>query len=47
MYWKHKDMDIHFIQKDVHGSFRPSVSVILLETGKQEEVIMDILYISV
>ena len=40
-------MDLNFIQKDVHGSFKPSVTVILLETGKQAEVFMDTLYISV
>ena len=47
MYQKQKDIDLNFIQKDVHGSFKPSVTVILLETGKQEEVFMDTLYTSV
>ena len=40
-------MDSSFTQKDVHGSFKPSVTVIMLEAGKQEEVFMDTLYISV
>ena len=47
MYWKRKDMDYKSTQKDVSGSFKPSVTVILLEIGKQEEVFMDTLYISV
>ena len=47
MYWKQEDMDSRFTQKDVHSLFKPSVTVILLETGKQEEVFMDTLYISV
>ena len=40
-------MDSSFTQKDVHGLFKPLVTVSLLETGKQEEVFMDTLYISV
>ena len=40
-------MDSSFIQRDVHGLFKPSVTVILLETEKQEELFMDTLYISV
>ena len=40
-------MDSSFTQKEAHGLFKPSVIVILLETGKQEEVFMDILFISV
>ena len=38
-----QNMDSSFIQKDVHGLFKPLVT----GTGKQEEVFMDILYISV
>ena len=44
---KQEDMDSSFTQKEVHGLFKPSVTVILLETGKQEEVFMDTLCISV
>ena len=39
-------MDSSFTQKEAHGLFKPSVTVILLETGKQKEVFMDILCIS-
>ena len=46
MRWKQEDMDSSFTQRDVHGLFKPSVTVILLETRKQEGF-MDILYISV
>ena len=38
---------LKFIQKDAHGLFKPLVTVTLLKTGKQEEVFMDILCISV
>ena len=47
MYSKQKELDSSFIQKYAHGSFKPSVTVILLETEKQEEEYMDTLYISV
>ena len=40
-------MDLSCTQKEVHGLFKPSVTVILLETGKQEKVFMDTLCISV
>ena len=40
-------MDSSFTQKEAHGLFKASVRVILLETGTQEEVFMDILCISV
>ena len=40
-------MDLRITQKEVHGLFMPSVTVILLETGKQEEVFMDSFSISV
>ena len=40
-------MDISFTQKEAHSLLNPSVTVILLETGKQEEVFMYILCISV
>ena len=40
-------MDSIFTQKEVHGLFTPSVTVILVETGKQEEMFMDSLSISV
>ena len=39
-----KTYGLKFYPKDVHGSFKHSVTVILLQTGKQEEVFMDILY---
>ena len=41
MHWKQENMDSSFTQKEIHGLFNPSVTVILLETGKQEEVFMD------
>ena len=47
MCWKQEDMGSSFTQKEVHGLFKPSVTVILLETEKQEEVFMDTLCISV
>ena len=47
MYYKQETMDSSFTQKEAHGLFKPSVTVILLETGKQEEVFMDVLCISV
>ena len=40
-------MDSSFTQKEAHGLFKPSVTVTFLETGKQEEVLTDILCISV
>ena len=36
-----KRYGLKFHPKDDHGSFKPSVTVILLETGKQEEVFID------
>ena len=42
-----RDYRLKFHQKEAHGLFKPSVTVILLETGKQEECFMDILCISV
>ena len=39
-------MDSTFTQNKIHGLFKPSVTAILLETGKQEEVFMDTLCIS-
>ena len=47
MYWKQDNRDSSFTKKEIHGLFKPSVIVILLETGKQEEVFMDTLCISV
>ena len=40
-------MDSSFTQKEIHGLFKPSVTVILLETGKQEVVFMNTFCISV
>ena len=37
MYWKQEDMDSSFTQKDVHDLFKPSVIVILLETGNKKK----------
>ena len=47
MYWKQENMDSSFTENEVNGLFKPSVTVIVLETGKQEEVFMDTLCISV
>ena len=40
-------MDSSFTQKEPSDLFKPSVTVIMLEKWKQEEVFMDILCISV
>ena len=34
-------MESSFTQKEAHGLFKPLVTVILLETEKQEEMFMD------
>ena len=47
MCWKQETMDSSFTQKEIHGLFKPSATVILLETGKQEGLFMDTLCISV
>ena len=44
--WKQATMDSTFTQNKIHDLFKPSVTVILLETRKQEEVFMDTLCIS-
>ena len=37
------EMRYYGLQKEIHGLFKPSVTVILLKTGKQGEAFMDIL----